>query len=169
MLDTLHFALAEWRPRTGVGPSKFLAEVAARTRRSPGVSVVPTDVAGFLAPHPVDLLPASEELLGDLHRLGWHRLGDVAAQQVTDLLDRFGREGRRAWEFANGIDERPLTSICRPSARGFPVAMKGQDTQEMGIWPCTFGPLVACVDTEAVDTVAEVRRTLTSMRSQLDE
>ncbi len=108
MFAVLEDVTTEWRTRIGVGPSKFPAEVAARTRRTIGLSVVPTDTAAFLRPHSVNLLRCSDELLGDLHRLGWHRLGDVAAQQRSDLLERFGYEGERAWELANGIDERPL-------------------------------------------------------------
>ena len=86
--------------------------------------------------------------------------GKTAAQRQSDLLDCFDQEGLLAWELTKRIDERPLTSICRPSARGISVAMKGQDTQEIGIWPWTLGPLVTYVDTEVVDTVAEVTRTL---------
>ena len=110
----------QFRPRIGVAETKFPAFVAATTRRSRGMSVVPNDVAAFLAPCSIDLLPrsaASEALLDDLHRLDWDRLGTLAAQRRSDLLERFGREGERAWELANGIDERPL----RPRTREEPV------------------------------------------------
>ncbi len=112
MLDTLLAAVpAHFQPRIGIGPNKFSAFVAARVRRSSGVSTVGRDAAAFLAPHSINLLPTplvSPELLEDLHRLGLHRLGDVAGQEQDALLDRFGHEGRRAWELARGIDERPL-------------------------------------------------------------
>ncbi len=112
MLDTLLAAVpAHFQPRIGVAGGKFPAFVAARVRRSPGVSQVGRDAAAFLAPHSINLLPTplvSPELLEDLHRLGLHRLGDVAGQELDALLDRFGHEGRRAWELARGIDERPL-------------------------------------------------------------
>ena len=114
MLDALQDIVAEWQPRIGVGPGKFSAEVAARTRRSLGLSVVPTNTSAFLAPHSVELLPqspqdvVSEKVLKDLHRLSWHRLGDVAAQKRSVLLERFGHAGERAWELASGIDTRPL-------------------------------------------------------------
>lgn len=109
----LHEALlaaipGEFGPRVGVGPNRFTAFVAARTRSSPGLSLVEGDPARFLAPHPIGLLPLTPDLLEELGILGLHRLGDVAAQEPEALLDRFGREGRRAWELASGIDERPL-------------------------------------------------------------
>ena len=111
MLDALAESVAAWRPRIGVGAGKFAAEVAARTLRSPGLRCVGPgrdEATAFLQPHSIDYLPCSDELLGDLHRLCLHRLGDVAAQDANALLDRFGHEGRRAWELASGIDERPL-------------------------------------------------------------
>ncbi len=98
----------ELGPRVGVGPNPFTAYVAARTRRAPGLSLVEGDPAWFLAPHPIRLLPLPPDLLVELGMLGLHRLGDVAAQEPEALLDRFGRDGRRAWELATGIDERPL-------------------------------------------------------------
>ncbi len=116
MLDALLQAVpSQFGPRIGVAPGqpggKFAAFVAARTRESAGVSRVGADAAGFLAPLPISLLPAdlaAPDLLDDLQRLGLHRLGDIAAQDGAALLDRFGRDGRRIWELARGIDPRPL-------------------------------------------------------------
>lgn len=98
----------EFGPRVGVGPNPFTALVAARSRATAGLTLVEGDPAAFLAPHSITLLALDSELLGDLGRLGLHRLGEVAAQQPEALLDRFGYEGRTAWELASGIDERPL-------------------------------------------------------------
>ena len=109
MSDELLGAMPEgYQPRIGVGANKFGAFVAARTRRSAGVSSVPHDAAAFLAPHSVDLLPCPPELTDELRLLDLRTLGEVAAQDVNTLLDRFGRDGRRAWELSRGIDERPL-------------------------------------------------------------
>ena len=116
--DELLGAVPEhFRPRIGIGANKFTSFVAARVRCSSGATIVPRDAAAFLAPHPIGLLPCSSGLLDDLRRLGLRSLGDVAAQEPHALLDRFGREGRRAWELASGIDERPL----RPRAHEEPV------------------------------------------------
>ena len=98
-------------PRIGAGAAKFPAYAAACSRTRPGLTLVGADPARFLAPLPIGLLPpdlAAADLLDDLHRLGLHLLGDVAAQDGAALLDRFGREGRRVWELARGIDPRPL-------------------------------------------------------------
>ena len=57
-------------PRVGVGHAKFPAYAAAVASASMGATKVPTDVAGFLAPQPVDLLPIPEGTRTELHRFG---------------------------------------------------------------------------------------------------
>ena len=65
-------------------------------------------VAVSLSSQPVDLLPIPAGLRADMHRFGLHTLGDMAALKVKALTDRFGSAVRRAWEFAQGIDDTPL-------------------------------------------------------------
>ncbi|MCY3557707.1 MAG: hypothetical protein OXH13_03545 [Chloroflexi bacterium] len=115
MLDALlHAVPSHFEPRIGIGAGKFPALAAARTRGAPGVSRVGRDAraaAAFLAPQSINLLPPAlvpSELVDDLHRLGLHTMGEVAGQEMHALLDRFGHEGRRAWELCRGIDARPL-------------------------------------------------------------
>ena len=91
MHDELLRAVPEcFRPRIGIGTNKFLAFVAARVRRSSGVTKISGDAAEFLAPHPIDLLPCPSELKEDLHLLGLDAMGDVARQEMGALQDRFG-------------------------------------------------------------------------------
>ena len=98
-------------PRVGVGDAKFVAYVAARASQPLGAVQVPPDVAGFLAPQPVDLLPLSRQVRDELRRFGLHTLGDVAAMKQDALTDRFGPEGRRAWDLTQGIDDTPLVPL----------------------------------------------------------
>ena len=98
-------------PRVGVGEAKFPAYVAARSTRPMGAAQVPPDVAGFLAPHLVDFLPVSNGIREELRNFGLHILGGVAAMSIDALADRFGAEGRRAWELSHGIDNRPLVPL----------------------------------------------------------
>ena len=98
-------------PRVGVGEAKFPAYVAARTSQPLGATRVPPDVAGFLAPQSVDLLPIPAGTRAEMCRFGLHTLGDLAAMKVAALTDRFGPVGRRAWELAQGIDETPLVPL----------------------------------------------------------
>ena len=95
-------------PRVGVADAKFPAFVAAAVSQPSRATRVPADVTSFLASHPVNLLPVSADLKVALHRFHLHTLGDVASMTEATLMDRFGPEGRRAWQLSQGIDDSPL-------------------------------------------------------------
>ena len=92
-------------PRIGVADAKFFAFVAARTCGAHGAFRVPKDVAAFLAPHSIDLLPVSADVKSEMHRFGLHTMGAVASMSGHMLADRFGPDGRRAWVLCNGTDD----------------------------------------------------------------
>ena len=98
-------------PRVGVGDAKFPAYVAAIASAPMGATRVPKDVAGFLAPKAIDLLPLPQGVLDELNRFGLHTLGDVANLTVDAMGNRFGAHGLRAWELARGIDDSPLVPL----------------------------------------------------------
>ena len=98
-------------PRVGVADAKFPAFVAARTCAAHGAFRVPEDVAVFLAPYTVDLLPVSADVRGELHRFGLHTMGDVASMSAHMLTDRLGPDGSRAWALCNGNDDSPVVPL----------------------------------------------------------
>ena len=98
-------------PRVGIGETKFPAYVAARTGPPLGAAKVPPDVARFLAPHPVGLLPIPAAIREEMQRLGLNTLGDVARMKAAALTDRFGPAGQKAWALAQGIDDAPLIPL----------------------------------------------------------
>ncbi len=69
-------------PRIGVADAKFFAFVAARTCGAHGAFRVPKDVAAFLAPHSIDLLPVSTDVKSEMHRFGLHTMGAVASMRT---------------------------------------------------------------------------------------
>ncbi|MDR7540472.1 MAG: DNA polymerase Y family protein [Armatimonadota bacterium] len=93
----------------GIAGGKFTARVAAQTTR-PGLAkiVPPGEEASFLAPLPIDLLPASDSMRWRLGLLGLYRIGDIARLPLGAFQQQFGPEGRRCWELAQGIDSEPL-------------------------------------------------------------
>ena len=99
-------------PRVGVADAKFPAFVAAGTCGAHGAFRVPEDVASFLAPHSIDLLPVSEDLKRELHRFGLHSMEAVASMSGHMLSDRFGPDGKRAWTLCNGIDDSPVVPLA---------------------------------------------------------
>ena len=98
-------------PRVGVADSKFPAFVAARTCKMHGAYRVPNDVRGFLAPHSIDLLPVSADVKAEMRRFGLRTMGNLAAMGEHALVDRFGREGGRAWRLCNGMDDSPVVPL----------------------------------------------------------
>ena len=108
----LNAAPAYLSPRVGVADAKFPAFVAAWTCGAHGAFRVPEDVASFLAPHSIGLLPIPEHSKGELHRFGLHTMGAVASMSLYMLADRFGPEGQRAWLLCNGRDDSYVVPLA---------------------------------------------------------
>ncbi|MFF1573587.1 DNA polymerase Y family protein [Leifsonia sp. NPDC058292] len=90
--------------RVGIADGPFAAEQAARGTGVDRVRIIPPgDSPAFLAPLPVALL-GREELTPLFHRLGIHRLGDLAALDRTDVRERFGELGAHCHTLASGLD-----------------------------------------------------------------
>jgi DNA polymerase-4/protein ImuB len=102
----------------GAGEGKFVAWVAAAVS-APGEAaiVAPSMGQAFLAPLSTSFLPVSFETQRKLALYGLHTIGDVARLEIGPLQSQFGREGRRLWELARGIDTAPFL----PRARHEPV------------------------------------------------
>jgi DNA polymerase-4 len=94
----------------GVGPNRLVAKIASDFQKPDGLTVVPPErVQTFLDPLPVRRLhgvgPATERTLAE-H--GIATIAELRAQPLSLLAERFGRHGRTLFEFARGIDERPV-------------------------------------------------------------
>ncbi len=94
----------------GVGPSRLIAKIASDFDKPDGLTVVPPrKVLDFLAPLPVRRLhgvgPATERVLGEM---GISTVADLRTREPEELSARFGRHGRVLWDFAHGIDLRPV-------------------------------------------------------------
>ncbi len=107
----LNAVASHLNPRIGVANAKFPAFVAARTSGTHGATRVPDDVRAFLAPHSIDLLAVSSETKTEMYRFGLSTMGDAAAMGPRALVDRFGREGGRAWALCNGMDDSPIVPL----------------------------------------------------------
>jgi hypothetical protein len=82
--------------------------------RPGNVKIVPLgEEAAFLAPLPIEHLPAAEAMRWRLGMLGLGTIGEVARLPLGAVQAQFGPEGRRCWELANGIDSEPLLPRVR--------------------------------------------------------
>lgn len=112
---------SELRPRLGVGPTKFVAWLAAfqapqgpRTNGLPGeiasrharVHVVDnTEAVAFMAPIAVEALPVSSEVVRRLRLVGITTIGDLARLPRSALVTQFGAEGTRLADLLEGMAE----------------------------------------------------------------
>jgi DNA polymerase-4/protein ImuB len=111
----LHAALlgcapSELRPRLGVGPTKFVAGLAALQRgpdgRSRNVRVIDeTEVAAFVTPVPVTALPVEAEMIRRLRLVGITTVGELVALPRHALVAQFGAQGIRLVALLDGAAE----------------------------------------------------------------
>ena len=106
----LHAVPHHLNPRIGVANGKFPAYVAASACHGDRATRVPNDIAAFLEPFPVDLLPLPWEKKVRLRQFGLHTMGQLASLSLGSAQAQFGPAGKTAWELANGIDGSPLLS-----------------------------------------------------------
>lgn len=103
----------------GIGEGKFIAWTAAAVSAPGEAAIVPAgNEQAFVAPLSTSFLPVAFETQRKLALYALHTIGDIAALDIGPLQAQFGREGRRLWELARGIDATPF----RPRERHEPVA-----------------------------------------------
>jgi len=69
----------------------------------------------FLYPLPVEELPGIGRAMKEqLHQLGIFTIGDLAKIPKILLMQRFGTNGKKFWELANGIDRREVKPRILP-------------------------------------------------------
>lgn len=94
----------------GIAPNKFLAKIASDWRKPDGQFVItPRRIETFLLPLPIGKVPGvGPKMKEKLGALDVHTVGDLRAFEQAELVTRYGRWGRRLYELARGIDERPV-------------------------------------------------------------
>ncbi|MFI0472190.1 DNA polymerase IV [Halomonas sp. HMF6819] len=94
----------------GVAPNKFLAKIASDWNKPDGLCVIaPNDVERFVEALPVKKIhgvgPRTAEKMASLDI---HTCLDLRARPLTELIEHFGRFGKRLHELSRGHDERPV-------------------------------------------------------------
>ena len=96
----------------GVGPNKLVAKIASDFRKPDGLTVVgPDDVAGFLAPMPVRVIPGvgpkTETFLRERQVTTVAELREV---EPARLAEWFGKSGADLARKAHGLSDDPVSS-----------------------------------------------------------
>jgi len=88
----------------GVGPNKSSAKIASDRNKPDGLTVVPfDDVAGFLAPLPVGVVPGIGRKTGEfLSEKGIGTIGQLQGLDGKQLLNWFGKNGVWLWGVIHG-------------------------------------------------------------------
>ena len=94
----------------GVGPNRLIAKIASDFHKPDGLTVVrPRQVQEFLDPLPVRKIhgvgPATERVLQEM---GISTVADLRGHDLEQLQRRFGKFGAGLYEYARGIDDRPV-------------------------------------------------------------
>ncbi|SER46131.1 DNA polymerase IV [Salisediminibacterium halotolerans] len=94
----------------GIAPNKFLAKMASDMKKPFGITVLrKRQVPDVLWPMDAVKMHGIGSKTGEkLTRLGILTIGDIAHQEPHYLEQYFGVAGRRMYEKAHGIDERPV-------------------------------------------------------------
>ena len=94
----------------GLSANKFLAKIASDMDKPRGFAVLGKDEAvAFLATRPVGFIwGVGKVSAARLQRDGYNTIADLQRADETDLMRRYGVEGRRLWRLARGIDDRSV-------------------------------------------------------------
>ena len=102
----------------GVAPNMSAAKIASDHDKPDGLVVIePGEVAGFLAPLPVESVhgvgPVTADRLGEM---GIATAGDLAAADPAALRSALGSRGPELRARARGVDDREVTPTGRPKS-----------------------------------------------------
>lgn len=95
----------------GLAPNKFLAKIASDLDKPRGFAMLgQQEAADFLAPRPVSTIYGVGRVAEQkLNRDGFRTIADLQRADESDLMRRYGVEGRRLWRLARGIDDRDVS------------------------------------------------------------
>ena len=104
----------------GIASNKLVAKIATEVGKKGakgdgppfGLTIVPAgEEAAFLAPLPADMLwGVGPKTATRLAELNIHTIGDIADWPESDLIRRFGENGRDLSRHARGQDDRPVVT-----------------------------------------------------------
>ena len=94
----------------GLSANKFLAKIASDMDKPRGFAVLGKDEAvAFLGTRPVGFIwGVGKVSAARLQRDGYNTIADLQRADETDLMRRYGVEGRRLWRLSRGIDDRSV-------------------------------------------------------------
>ncbi len=139
----------------GVAPNKLLAKIASDWRKPDGLFVIrPQEVNAFLLPLPVGKIHGVGKVMqAKLAQMGIQTVADLRTLDVRVLEQYFGRFGRRLYDCARGIDERPV----QPNQ---PVqSISSEDTFPQDVLITALAPMIQRLATKTWHATRKTTRT----------
>lgn len=97
----------------GVSTNKLLAKMASDFTKPDKIhTLFKEEIPKKMWTLPIsELFMVGRKSIPKLEQLGIKIIGDLAKQEETVLIKKFGKHGKIMWEYANGIDESPVIYI----------------------------------------------------------
>lgn len=97
----------------GVAPNKFLAKIASEWNKPDGMRVIrPDEVEALMPALKIEsIFGVGRVTAAKMHALGIRTCGDLQQLTLGELTSKFGRWGASLFNYARGIDERPVESM----------------------------------------------------------
>ena len=94
----------------GVAPNKFLAKIASDMNKPDGIKVVrPAEIDAFMINLPIEKIWGVGKVTAKkMHSFGIRTCGDLQKHSITQLSSMFGSWGPSLYDYARGIDDRPV-------------------------------------------------------------
>lgn len=105
--DELHLTAS-----AGISYNKFLAKIASDYRKPDGLFVIhPERALDFICTLPIeDFWGVGSKTAERMHHMGIFTGEQLRSVPLNHLLEVFGKAGRTFYDFARGIDERPVVA-----------------------------------------------------------
>ncbi len=104
----------------GVSYNKFLAKIASDYRKPDGLCVIPPERAiEFIAKMPIESFwGVGPVTAAKMHNMGIYTGQDLRNLTLGELKLHFGKAGPQYYQFARGIDNRPVEAYRERKSRG---------------------------------------------------
>lgn len=137
----------------GVSYNKFLAKIASDQRKPDGLTVIHPDRAqAFIDTlHIEKFWGVGPRTTEHLHRLGIFTGKDLRGKSLAYLIDRFGKMGGLLYDFARGIDPRPVVTEWKRKS----ISCEHTFEHDLRDWEALEEQLHVCAD----DLARRLKRT----------
>jgi DNA polymerase IV (archaeal DinB-like DNA polymerase) len=115
----------------GVGPNKLIAKIASGRHKPDGLTlVVPDEVADFLDPLPIRVIPGiGPKSAQFLHAKNLRTVADLRPVPESSLVEWFGKWGARLFEKVRGVDDSEVSNEWTRKSLGEQETFE-QDTRD---------------------------------------